>query len=66
VQRSPQALSALHERTAARTIFVDNAGLATTDFDVPKDRQYELFLNGVRAASDFIINSAAADGIPRN
>ena len=57
--------NALHERTAARTIFVDNAGLATTDFDVPKDRQYELFLNGVRAASDFVIASAAAGGVPR-
>jgi hypothetical protein len=58
--------NALHERTAARTIFVDNACLATTDFDVPKERQYELFLNGVRAATEFIITSAAAGGVPRN
>jgi len=57
--------NALHERTAARTIFVDNAGLATTDFDVPKERQYELFLNGVRAATEFVIASAAVGGVPR-
>jgi len=58
--------NALHERTAARTIFVDNAGLATTDFDVPKERQYELFLNGVRAATEFVISSAATGGVPRS
>ncbi|HEY5121217.1 MAG TPA: hypothetical protein VII84_06545 [Acidimicrobiales bacterium] len=56
----------LHDRTAAHTIFVDNAYLATTDFEVPKERQYELFLNGVRAATEFIITSAAAGGVPRN
>ena len=59
-------VNALRERTAARTIFVDSAGLATTDFDVPRERQYELFLNGVRVASEFIINAAAAGGIPRS
>jgi hypothetical protein len=56
----------LHERTAARTTFVDNACLAATDFDVPKERQYELFLNRIRAATEFIITSAAASGVPRN
>jgi len=58
--------NALHERTAARTIFVDNAGLSATDFDVPMSHQYDLFLNGVRAATDFVIASAAAGGVPRN
>ena len=57
--------NALHERTAGRTIYVDNAGLNATDFDVPMTRQYDLFLNGVRAASDFIVASAAAGGVPR-
>jgi NTE family protein len=58
--------NALHERTAARTIFVDNAGLSATDFDVPMSHQYDLFLNGVRSATDFVIASAAAGGVPRN
>jgi NTE family protein len=58
--------NALHERTASRTIYVDNAGLSAADFDLPKSREYELFLNGVRAATDFIIASAAAGGVPRN
>jgi hypothetical protein len=52
--------------TESTTNFVDNAGLATTDFDVPKERQYELFLNGVRAATEFIITSASAGGVPKN
>jgi len=57
--------NALHDHAAARTIFVDNAGLSTTDFDVPKERQYQLFLNGVRAASDFLVAAAQAGGVPR-
>jgi hypothetical protein len=58
--------NALHERTAGRTIYVDNAGLNATDFDVPMTRQYDLFLNGVRSASDFVLASAAAGGVPRS
>jgi hypothetical protein len=55
----------LRERTAGRTIYVDNAGLSATDFDVPRSRQYDLFLNGARAASEFVLASAAAGGVPR-
>ena len=59
-------VNSVHERTAARTIFVDNAGISTTDFDVSKQRQHELFLNGVIAATNFVIDSAAAGGVPRS
>ena len=41
--------------TAGRTIFVDNAGIGTTDFDIDQKHQDELFLNGVSAATDFLI-----------
>jgi NTE family protein len=41
--------------TAGRTIFVDNAGISTTDFDIDKKQQDTLFLNGVSAATDFLI-----------
>ena len=57
--------TSVHERSGARTIFVDNAGIGTADFDVPKERQDALFLNGVDAATKFVIASAAAGGIPR-
>jgi NTE family protein len=57
--------NALRERTAGRTIYVDNAGVNATDFDLPMSRQYDLFLNGVRAASAFVIASAATGGVPR-
>ena len=59
-------VNAVHERAGARTIFVDNAGIGSTDFDLSRDRQDELFLNGVDAATQFIIDSAKAGGIPRN
>ncbi|HEY5319355.1 MAG TPA: patatin-like phospholipase family protein [Galbitalea sp.] len=41
--------------TAGRTIFVDNAGIGTTDFDINQEGQDTLFLNGVSAATDFLI-----------
>ncbi len=41
--------------TAGRTIFVDNSGIGTTDFDITKEQQDTLFLNGVSAATDFLI-----------
>jgi NTE family protein len=52
--------------TAARTIFVDNAGLTATQFDLTQDQQNELFLNGVRAATKFIMEMSHAGGVPRN
>lgn len=51
--------------TAARTIYVDNNGLTATDFDLTTQQQNDLFLNGVSAATDFIIEKANAGGVPR-
>jgi NTE family protein len=56
----------VEETTAARTIFVDSAGLTATQFDLTRDQQDELFLNGVRAATRFIIEMSRADGVPRD
>ena len=51
--------------TAGRTIFVDNAGISTTDFDLDPDQRNELFLNGVRAATAFVIEMGARGRVPR-
>jgi NTE family protein len=51
--------------TAARTIFVNNAGLTATQFDLKPEQQNELFINGVRAATRFIIEMSHAGGVPR-
>jgi NTE family protein len=53
------------ESTAARTIFVANAGLTATDFDLTTAQQSELFLNGVRAATEFVIEMSGHGGVPR-
>ncbi len=50
--------------TAARTIFVDNGGLTATDFDLTPDQQDCLFLNGVSAATEFVLEMAASRGVP--
>ena len=55
-----------NELTAAKTIFVDNAGLAATDFGLTKTQQDTLFLNGVRSATAFVIAKAQAGGVPRS
>lgn len=54
-----------HETTVDRTIFVDNNGLSAMDFDLTKTQQDDLFLNGVKAATKFVIESAKQGGIPR-
>lgn len=54
------------DTTAGRTIFVDNDGLTATDFDLTQDQQNTLFINGVSAATDFVIEMAKAGGIPRS
>jgi NTE family protein len=54
------------ESTAARTIFVDNAGLTATDFDLTPAQQNQLFLNGVDAATAFLIEMAGRGGVPRS
>lgn len=53
--------------TAGRTIFVDNAGINSTDFEIDQEQQNRLFLNGVSAATDFLILMANSnDGhVPR-
>ena len=48
-----------------RTIFVANGGLTATQFDLDQNQQDMLFLNGVRAATQFVIEMAAV-GVPRN
>lgn len=55
----------MHSPTAARTIFVDNAGLTATDFDLTKEQQNTLFLNGVQSATNFVIEMAHSGGVPR-
>jgi hypothetical protein len=56
---------AIDAATAGRTIFVDNGGVATTQFDLTPAQQDMLFLNGVSAATEFVIEMAQAGGIPR-
>lgn len=56
----------IEETTAARTIFVPNAGLTATQFDLTTDQQNELFINGVRAATRFVIEMSHAGGVPRS
>jgi hypothetical protein len=56
---------AVDQATAARTVFVDNAGLKATDFNLTPLQQDSLFLNGVFAATEFVIEMAAAGGVPR-
>jgi NTE family protein len=51
--------------TAGRTIFIDNGGLTATDFNLTPDQQNMLFLHGVRAATQFVIEMAQEKGIPR-
>lgn len=52
--------------TAARTIFVDNAGLTATDFDLSPAQQNQLFANGVNAATRFVMEMSAAGHVPRS
>lgn len=56
----------IDQTTAARTIFVDRAGLTATQFDLTPAQQDQLFLNGVIAATQFIIEMARVGGIPRS
>ncbi len=56
----------IEEATAARTIFVDNAGLTATKFDLTPEQQDQLFINGARAATRFIIEMSHAGGVPRD
>ena len=51
--------------TAGRTIFVDNAGISTTEFGLTAAQRDELFLNGVTAATDFLIEMGPGAGSPQ-
>jgi NTE family protein len=55
----------IEETTAARTIFVDNAGITATQFDLTQNDQDTLFLNGVTAATQFVIEMADYGHVPR-
>jgi NTE family protein len=56
---------AVDAATAGRTIFVDNGGLTATQFDLTPAQQDMLFLNGISAATEFVIEMAEAGGVPR-
>ncbi len=56
---------AVDAATAGRTVFVDNGGLTATQFELTPAQQDMLFLNGVSAATRFVIEMAQAGGVPR-
>lgn len=58
--------NSVDQTTAARTIFVDNANLLATDFNLTQDQQEQLFVNGVQAATTFVIEMSKAGGVPRS
>jgi NTE family protein len=53
------------QAAANRTIFVPNAGVTATQFDLSKEQQATLFRNGARAATSFLIKAAQAGHVPR-
>ncbi len=53
-----------HVAVANRTIFVDGAVVGSTDFDLTEEQEDHLFLAGVRAATQFVIDVAATGGLP--
>jgi NTE family protein len=55
----------VEQATAERTIFVPNAGLSATQFDLTPEQQATLFRNGAEAATRFLIRWAEAGGVPR-
>jgi NTE family protein len=54
------------QTTAARTIFVDNAGLPLPSLILPRLSRISCTSNGVEAATSFIIEMSKADGVPRD
>lgn len=54
------------DTTAARTIFVDHGtAITATKFDLSQADKDLLFLNGVKAATEFVIANPGS-GVPRN
>jgi hypothetical protein len=43
---------------AARTIFVDNAGIKATDFNLTPDQRQKLYENGQQAAQRWVAEQA--------
>jgi NTE family protein len=56
----------VEQSTADRTIFVDNAGITATQFDLSPAQQDTLYRNGAEAATKFLISQAGAGGVPRS
>jgi NTE family protein len=56
----------VEQATAERTIFVANAGLTATQFNLTAEQQQTLFRNGAEAATGFLIRWAEAGGVPRS
>jgi len=52
--------------TANRTIFVADAGVKATDFNLGSEKQRELFRNGAEAATRFLVRWAEKGGVPRS
>ena len=55
-----------HETRTDHTIFVDSGKLGAMDFDITTDQQDELFLNGVVAATQYVIGAADASAVGRD
>lgn len=55
----------VEQTTADRTIFVDNAGITATKFDLSVDDQRRLYVSGAQAATTFLIEKARAGGVPK-
>ncbi len=54
------------DTAAGRTIFVDNAGITATEFDLTPEKQAQLFVSGASAATQFLIDKAKAGGVLRS
>ena len=52
--------------TAGRTIFVDNAGVGDDRLRPHPGPARQLFLNGVAAATDFVMEMGAHGHVPRS
>ena len=52
-----------HQTRADHTIFVDSGKFSAMDFDITAKQQDELFINGVVAATNYVIAAADAGGI---
>ncbi|MGH9171027.1 MAG: patatin-like phospholipase family protein [Acidimicrobiales bacterium] len=57
----------VEDTTAARTVFVGNAGISATDFGLSAAQQAALFLSGVAAGTNFVIEMGESGrGVPKS